>query len=439
MKTIVYTVVLFLGIIAAISPTLAQTPPPPEPEELTLKQWIDQLNGRLAKATSDTTRVKLLWKKGRAYYDTNIDSSIYFTKQSGDLAKRIKYLAGEREAELSLASAYALKGSDSEAKARFHRVRELLAVSPSTEVLANYNYSLGTFYLRREQRDSAIIYFKKALPAAQQLGEERSELLFLILNNLALVYQRSADFQQALFYYQRALKLEQIQYNPFMQAGIYLNMGLVHIAINDTVRAERTMFRALRLVKNRGDHLELDTYVTLTALYDFKQDQARVYQYAMKAASMCRQFGDLSLLAVVWSRAAWALSYQKKYPKAEALNRQAIGLADSLRQANTNINYEVYANMGSILTVQGKYSRALPFFEQALRQLGSTQLFDRKIRRFYTHLALCYEKTGNYAKALTAFQTATMINDSARNRENIRKTVEQHLNFEFAKNRRLPA
>ena len=51
----------------------------------------------------------------------------------------------------------------------------------------------------------------------------------------------------------------------------------------------------------------------------------------------------------------------------------------------------------------------------------------------YKELPECYEKTGDYAKALTTYKKAATIADSVRNSDNIRKTTELSMNYDFDK------
>ena len=112
MKTIVYTVVLFLGIRVAISPTNAQ--PPKEPE-FDFKKYMAELDQKIAKAPSDTARVKLLLRKGQNFGDINYDSAIVYAERAATLAKRTNFLTWEQEARLALASFYSFKGKDVQA------------------------------------------------------------------------------------------------------------------------------------------------------------------------------------------------------------------------------------------------------------------------------------------------------------------------------------
>ena len=55
----------------------------------------------------------------------------------------------------------------------------------------------------------------------------------------------------------------------------------------------------------------------------------------------------------------------------------------------------------------------------------------------YEELSECYEKTGNYSKALEAFKKSALIEDSVRSKNNLQKSTELTMNYEFDKKQQL--
>lgn len=159
----------------------------PKQDELNEQKWRAELDQKIAKATTDTARVRLLLKKGQSLFDVNYDSAIFYTERAATLAKRINFLPGQAKVQLALASFYSFKGKDAQAKASFREIQKLLAVSPSVNTASEFYYLYGTFYFLRGQHDSAIIYFKKTIPLVRQLHDGFAAFTeFGTFNNLAL-------------------------------------------------------------------------------------------------------------------------------------------------------------------------------------------------------------------------------------------------------------
>src|SRR5258708_3234313 len=61
----------------------------------------------------------------------------------------------------------------------------------------------------------------------------------------------------------------------------------------------------------------------------------------------------------------------------------------------------------------------------------------KKFGDSYFNLSECYEKTGNYNKALATYKISAKIADSARGKENIKKATEITMKYEFEKKQQI--
>src|SRR5687768_4277287 len=241
-----------------------------------------------------------------------------------------------------------------------------------------------------------------------------------------------SDFLRALRYQQKSLDLAKAENNISGQAYTNLNMGLTYSNMGDTIRAKQFLLESIRLAKMDGlKNVELYAYSNLANLYSKKAETEKSYEFAMKAARLGREMGDYGIQAASLSKAAESLADMKKLADAEALAKQAITIADSSGQTY-NI-YQAYAAMGAILKQQEKYKEAIPFLEKSVAILEATDLYNEAVGVTYNNLSLCYEKTGNFSKALSFYKTSAEIADSIRSRDNIRKATELSMNYEFNK------
>ena len=114
---------------------------------------------------------------------------------------------------------------------------------------------------------------------------------------------------------------------------------------------------------------------------------------------------------------------------------QAIAIADSSKQP-LNI-FQTYESMGYILHKEKKYAEAIPYFEKALHSISESDLYNAEVQKSYDHLSECYEKTGKYDKALSAYKISEKILDTISRKENIKKATELTLNYEFAQKQQI--
>ena len=202
------------------------------------------------------------------------------------------------------------------------------------------------------------------------------------------------------------------------------------------LRAEQSYFKAISLAKRLNlKNVLVYTYSNLSSLYQGMNRFKEQYNFGMEAATLGKQIGDEGIEASSLSRAALGLANQNRFEEAEKLNMQSLIIADSSKQPY-NI-YQAYSSMGGILYLEKEYDKAIPYFKKAFHSLTDADIYDKEVGKSYADLSGCYEKTGNYYKALATYKISSKIADSTSSKENIKKATELTLNYEFTKKQQL--
>jgi two-component system, NtrC family, sensor kinase len=389
---------------------------------------LDSLDRLISKSTSDTARIKLLLRKISLL--SNIDSAISLGKTVIEETKKINYRTGEAEARQKLASKYNMKG-DYQMAAENFAIAESIYKSLKDSLGLNYVWSgYGMMYGMQSKYDTSTRYFEAAIGIAERNGYTNE--LSNDYGNIAIGYQMQSNFSKALHYQLKALALAKANNDIDDQAYVSLNIGQTYFSMGDTARAGRALFESINFAKIAGDkNVELYAYSNLADLYNQKNQPQKAYDYAMKAASLGKEVGDQGIQAASLSKAARSLTDMKKFTEAEITARQAISVADSSGQPLPI--YQAYSAMGVLLKTMGKYKEAIPYLKKSITALHSSALYDEAVGLTNYDLSLCYEKTGDYNNALTAYKTGSQILDSVRSRENIRKATELNMNYEHEK------
>jgi len=395
---------------------------------------LDSLNVLISKAKSDTARINIMCSKVSLLLETDLDSAVLVGQQAIEEARRINYKKGEGTAQLNLSSAYCFKGDYAAARHLLNDAGKIFALLKDTLSEGDMYGNMGMMYGMQSKYDSAIMYYNKAIQIAQMLHNEES--LNSAYQNLAISYLMQSDHANAILYFQRALSYYERTNKLTSQAYIYLNLGLAYNNMGDSLRGEKSLLKALDLSKKLSmKNVELYAYTNLSGFYDGKNQYKDAYDYAMKAVALGRQTGDIGITATSLARAATALAELGKFKEARKVGQQAIRLADSSGQPY-NI-YQAYSMQASNLKLEGDCVGAIVHYEKAFQFLTAADLYDKSVGNSYNDISECYEKTGEYKKALVAFKKASQINDSIRSSENIRKATEQNMNYEFEKKQQL--
>ncbi|MEP6951562.1 MAG: tetratricopeptide repeat protein [Ginsengibacter sp.] len=391
---------------------------------------IDSLNRLISKAQTDTERINLANKKIHILSEINIDSAITLGKAIIEEAKKIKYKKGEADALIHLAANFSVKGDYVSTQQSLKDAETICISLKDSSLFARLYGGYGMMYGIQSKYDTSIMYYEKSIGIDERFGNKR--VLGSSYGNLAIGYQMQSNFPQALIYQQKSLRLAEELHDISGQAYTLMNMGNTYQNIGDTLSAEKAILKGIDLAKSIGiKNVVLYGYSNLASLYDLLDKFDKSYTYAMQAATLAKTMGDAGIQAASIAKAALALAKNKKYAEAENLNTNAISIADSSGQL-FNI-FQVYSIMGAILKLEGKYKKAIPFLEKSIHLLKDADRYDAPIAVAYADLSICYEKTGNYSKALTNYKTSAEIEDSVRSKENIRKATELSMNYDFEK------
>ena len=391
---------------------------------------LDRLNALLIKTNSDTARINLMNLISRELQNVNLDSSIQLGLKTITIAKAKHYVQGEAEAHRYLAAALSFKSKFAEAKEQLALAMQLyLSVSDSTGLGKTYG-TFGVYYGVQSKYDSSNLYLKKELQYVTGLADK--SFVNTAYQNLAVNYQMQSKYLQALQYQQKSLDIANAMHDESSLAYTYLNMALTYNEISDTARIEPSLLQAIQHAHNAGIiNVEQYAYANLASSYLDKKNNNKAYESAMKAYELGKTTGDQGISASSLSRAALALTNQNKFSEADILGRKAIALADS---AGVPINrYQTLSIYGLIKKSQKQYDAAIPFYEKAFAILNEADMYNKEVSSNYSDLSECYEAAGDYKKALSTFKTSVKISDSLKNRDNVRKSTELTMNYEFAK------
>ena len=390
---------------------------------------LDSLDQLIAKSKSDTQVINLNIKKILILSGSNLDTAILLSEQQLKKAEKINYYEGIVKLHNQLVNSNIFKGNFDAAKANIQFLEKFIKPSDSVS-FANVYAGYGMMYGVQANYDSSIKYYIKTIALNERINNVKE--LPANYANIAIGYQQLANFPKALQYQQKALTFAEKNKDEQLQAKTLLNMAITYENIGDTLKAEQYYLKAKDLaVKNEYKIIELYDYSNLSTLYVRSHNWSKGYEYAMKAAELSSTTGDIGIEASSLAKAATALANQNKFEEASAVSKKSIQLADSSRQPlNISQAYDAFA---LTLYLQKQYKEAIPYFEKSFKALNGASNYDQAYINSYKLLSECYEKTGDYVKALANYKMAADIADSVRRKDNVRKATELSMNYDFEK------
>lgn len=392
---------------------------------------LDSLSDLISKTSSDSGRIKLILNKVYLLSNINLDSSINLALRTLKENKKIRYYRGEVDLRIRLVYNYSYKGNQKAAKEQLDFLRNYVKGSKkdSTDFALVFS-SYGIFYGMQSKYDSSIYFYEKAIGIYEKSGIKRQ--LGASYSNIAIGFQQQSNFPMALFYYQKSLKVSEGLNDELQQAYTYLNIANINVITGDSVRAEKTFLKAITFAKKlKANTVELYAYTNLSSMYIEGKQWKKAYDIAVKAAALAHSTGDQGIEAASLSKAASALAMLNQPAKSLEISERAIAVADSSAQP-LNI-WQAYGSKGYVLMTQKRWKEAIPFYEKAMSSLKDADAYFLDYGVMQRELSECYEKTGDYTKALTSYKKYAMIADSVKRKDNVQKTTELTMNYEFDK------
>ncbi len=391
---------------------------------------IDSLNLLIDKAVTDTGKINLKLVKIDMLGSINLDSAIYLGLKTLKESQNIRFYRGEVDVRIKLIYNYCYKGNFGAASEQLKFLEQIIKPLRDSADFADFYSVNGLFNGMQSKYDSSIYFYKKSIRIYERIGNRKR--LAQSYSNIAIGYQQQSNFPEALLYFQKAIELYNKDKNETEIAYAYLNMAGTYSNLGDFSRSESTFLKTIEIAKkNLLKNVELYSYSDLSSLYINQQNWQKGYNFAIKAVELGNLMGDHGIQAASLSKASISLANLKEFDKALYLSKKAIFLADSSEQPF--IINQAYSSMGFALMMQKNFKAAIPYYEKGLKSLNDADLYISEIAKIFKELSKCYEKTGDYTKALDMYKKSAVIKDSVRSKDNIQKATELTMNFEFNK------
>lgn len=325
---------------------------------------LDSLQNLLQKHKSqDTIRVNLLIEIVYELPDSDLDKTLQYAQEAGELADKLGFTKGKAESLKLIGFYYNAKSDYSQALTYYQKALQMYKKLGNKKGMVVSLNNMGVIYQNRGDYSQALEYYQKALKINEEFGYKNGMLLNLInigdtyekqgdyskslryhqqslqlskevgdesrtslsLNNIGNIYEKQGDYQKALEYYQKAL---QINVEIGSKEGMclnYIGFGAVYLKTNQYVQALTYTFKALEIAKELGllEYLK-EINKQLSQIYAATNNYQKAYQYHVAF----KQLND-SLFNEANVKKITGLEYQYKYEK----EKQATALEQAKKDA----------------------------------------------------------------------------------------------------------
>ncbi|MFA5327207.1 MAG: tetratricopeptide repeat-containing sensor histidine kinase [Prolixibacteraceae bacterium] len=361
----------------------------------------------------------LLFFSTLSYSQSNVDSLLRLTENAPQKQK------AEILLELSSLTRDDTAKSNAYAREAYQLARKLKQIR---EQAISFLYLGETCYYSIDY-DKAIPNYEMAIPIFTELGDTTN--IYNCYNSIGLCYHYLFRGEKAIANYINALKY--CENNLDKTAELYSNIGMTHNRMNNFDEAVSYYQKALKI--NLSIHDSASIAVNYNGIGDLyaninKHDSAvanfnKALEYFKKLKRSDRQAIAMANLASEYENFPDSLNKALDYFEQAWKNFQKLGW--------NHFEVEIRQGKGSVYNMEGRYAEAIAEFNESLRL---TDLYNRgyRLKKLnYEGLSETYQKIGNYKKALENYILCSQYNDSVNQKEKYQQIVSLEKQYETEK------
>jgi serine phosphatase RsbU (regulator of sigma subunit)/Tfp pilus assembly protein PilF len=351
---------------------------------------IDSILNVLPTFKEDTTKVNALNSLSEELIKIRDNNKA--TRYANDallLSEKIQFENGKARAHNNMGNIYVNLGNYSEALIEYFTVLKLEEEAGNRKALVHSYGNIGSVYMTQGNYPEALKNYFSCL----RISEEIKYKLGIAgsYSGLGNIYDKQGNYQEALKNYFSCLKINEELGNKQIIAATNHNIALIYSAHGDYPTALEKYFAALKINEEAGNkQWASNNYGGIGNVY-YNQGK---YDEALK--------NDLMALKI----------------------RQELGYKDGIAAS--------YVNLGDVYIQLHKLEEARQYLMDGLslsKKTGNKEC----VKASYSSLTRLDSLQGNWKSAYEHHKLFIIYRDSLFNEENIKKTVQAQMNFEFDK------
>lgn len=277
------------------------------------------------------------------------------------------------------------------------------------EELAGVCADLSEYYCYNAQ-DSAIHYARLGLDL---LGESRSVIRVLLLNNLAVPIFMQGDADRAIELFSEACRIAEAANEQEMLLNLYSSLGVCYRSKNCPDQALAAYSKALEIALHSDDHATVASLnANIAILYSAISRQEEALEYARRSVKAADQSDDL--VQQVFSRTAEGstLLHLKRYHEGIDVLRQALPMAE--QSGSPQLCIRCITPMLLAFDRLGQPDSVALYLEKAVPLLPYIPPQSAELQHIREMEAMVLYTQGRYSESLAAYKRIREVNEQSK-------------------------
>lgn len=295
--------------------------------------------------------------------------------------------------------------------------------------LGNSQIISGNYPRALEYFTDAKNLFEELEPKPENKQKNRDGLA-RAYGSIGIVFSEQSNYSKSLEYHLKALQLYENSDDKLRLSRVYNNIGIVYKARKEQFKALEYFLKAKELQEKIKDRTIGITTTNIANIYLEQKNYTKALEFYNKAESYFQKYPNHRGEGEFYNNLG--LYYQA--------NSQPEKAVESWEKAKEKFNFiedkfgisDTYFNLGEFYFEQNNLEKALENTQKAKNLAQEIKTLEMLVLSEKL-LGKIYEQKGDLNKSLEHFKSFSRAKDSLTNYENIRKSVQSEMNFEFEK------
>jgi tetratricopeptide (TPR) repeat protein len=361
------------------------------------EKTIDSLKNVLNHTKNDIDKAELLNAIASEYMSSDPKQMREYANKALELSKKIKYRIEEGNACLNL---------------------------------GNVNVILGNYSLALDNFSNAQQIFEADLVTDLKNSSKIKNGLARAYGSVGIVFSEQSNYAKALQYHLKAVRIYEEMKDGARTARIYNNIGIVYQALKEDFKALDYFTRAQKLQEKAGDVTVGITTTNIGNIYLRQKNYSKAFEYYTKSKNTFDKSSDARGLGELYNNLGSYYWQTGNLPKATESWEKAIAQFKSIDD-KFGIS-DTYSHLGNFYYSQKQYNEAMANAVNALKLAKELDVLEQ-VMNSEKLISSIYEKQNKPDLALEHYKYYNIARDSLVSHENIRKSVQAEMNFDFEK------
>lgn len=242
----------------------------------------------------DTSKVRLLMDLAETHQTTSIVDALSYANKALEMAKKLRWPAGEINAEFSLGKSHVLVQEYPTALNHFQRSLQLAEKYNNKPAALKNLFEIAETYSLAKDFEKTMFYKKATLKLAEEIKDRQIETQ--TLNFMAGTYFNNRQYALADAYWKKCLEAAFNSEKKNRPAMVLNNLAELNIAEGDLDTAKIYLTKALQLIAQTND-ASTNSYIHFTSasLYAKRQQVDSAIAFAGKALTLSQEGNRLEI------------------------------------------------------------------------------------------------------------------------------------------------